>query len=165
MRLDSEKTTLTVRTKAEGFLSKLAHDLELRAHDLSGTFDAGRGTVRVPIDGLRVVGAVKRGKVDTTVLSTRDKADIEKRVVDEVLAGATHVEVDVEVDDARAKLTVRAPSGTQTVQCTLTREDHRARGACELSLSALGIHTVKGPMGAFRVADRVEIAFDAVFVD
>jgi hypothetical protein len=165
VRLDPEKTTLTVRTKAEGFLSKLAHDLELRAHHVSGTFDAGRGTIRVPIDGLRVAGVVKRGKLDTTVLSTHDRSDIEKRIVDEVLAGGSHVEVDVEVDDARAQLTVRAPRGKQTVQCSLARDGHRARGECALSLSALGVHTVKGPMGAFRVADRVEVAFEAVFVD
>jgi hypothetical protein len=38
-----------------------------------------------------------------------------------------------------------------------------AKGTVEVSLAALGSKPVKGPMGAFRVKDRVRISFDLVF--
>jgi hypothetical protein len=165
MRLDPERSQITIRTEAEGLLSALAHDLEIRAHDVSGWLEGAKGELRVPVDGLRVVGAVKRGRVDPSVLTTRDKNDIERRIREEVLAGGTHVEVDAEVEGNFVALTVRAPAGKQHVRCGFVREGPRARGECALSLSTLGIGVVRGPMGAFRVRDRVPIAFDVYFVE
>ena len=60
-----------------------------------------------------------------------------------------------------------APRGKTRVTCDLAvsseGETRRARGHAELSLSAIGVLPVKGPMGAFRVKDRVRIEFDLVF--
>ena len=43
-------------------------------------------------------------------------------------------------------------------------EAMRAKGSFDLSLAAIGSDVVKGPLGAFRVKDRVRVSFDAVFV-
>jgi hypothetical protein len=165
LRLDPERTRVLLRTEAEGLLSALAHDLEIRAHDVTGSFEGTHGSVEVPVDGLRVVGAVKRGQVDPAVLTARDRGDIERRICEEVLTGGARVEVDVELAGDLVKLVVRAPRGTQAVSCGVRREGNRARGECDLSLSALGVGSVRGPMGAFRVSDRVTVTFDAYFVE
>lgn len=166
--LDSAATSILVHTFAEGLLSRLAHDLEIEATNVTGEADDASATVSVPIAGLRVVGAVKKDKVDPSVLSPSDRSDIETKVRGDVLAGAHVVTVAAELAGSRAKLTVSgARNGRAIVSCDVVM--HRegdaveARGRCDLSLKALGIAPVKGPLGAFRVSDRVEVVFRATF--
>ncbi len=172
VRLDAERSALTIRTRAEGLLARVAHDLELRAGTLAGDFEGDSGRVRVPIAGLRVVGAVKRGALHEGALSASDKAEIERRIREVVLAGSDEVHVDVTLTGTRASLRVHAPRGTQQLECEVQREDAgsadrggvRVRGRCALSLAALGVAPIKLPLGAGRVADAVEVRFEAQLV-
>lgn len=170
--LDAAATTVTLATFAEGRLARLAHDLELGARQLSGTATRGetsRAEVEVGLDGLQVVGAVKKGRVDPRVLSAGDRADIERRVRDDVFGGARTLRVVAEVEGARARLTVSTPSGSASVPVeafTLAEGDGGAvvaSGECALSMQALHLRQVKGPLGAFQVSDRVTVRFRAVF--
>jgi hypothetical protein len=162
-----------VHTYAEGLFSALAHDLELAASDLTGdaseTGDTAVAEVHVQVASLHVVGVLKKGRVDTSVLSSGDRGTIERQIRDEVLAGGEIVARGERDASGRAVVAVRSARGVDRVTCdvALSRENGaraRVTGTAEVSLGALGAPPVKGPMGAFRVKDRVRIEFDLVFV-
>lgn len=171
--LDPAATSIALHTFAEGLFSRLAHDLEIAAEGVTGTATTsgeglGRASIDVPVAALRVVGAVKKGKVDPGVLSTNDRADIEGKIRSEVLAGSPSVHIEAELKGGRAQFTVvAARNGRATISCAVTtRRDGsavEASGRCDVSLASLGIAPVKGPLGAFRLSDRVEIFFRATF--
>src|SRR6185295_2978151 len=153
--LDPARTSILVHTFAEGLLSRLAHDLEIEARGARGVTDApDTGSIDVPVAELRVVGARKKNVVDPSALSASERADIEQKIRAEVLPGGEHVRVVVALEGARARLTVTTP-------VSRAREEGNSgeivvSGQCDLSLKALGIAPVKGPMNAFRLSDRVE---------
>jgi hypothetical protein len=168
MKLDSSRSRLAVYTFAEGFLSALAHDLEIVGHDLSGESNgADTAEVRVKVSGLKVSGAVKRGKLDANALSPSDRATVERQIREEVLPGAEVVARGT-LSGGRASIEVTAPRGTTKVACdaqvSAEAEGKRAKGTVEVALSAIGAPQVKGPMGAFRLKDRVRVEFDLLFV-
>lgn len=166
-------STVTIRTRAKGLLSKLAHDLEIAAAGFSGMVDVREGALhaelRFPVSSLEVVGAVRGDRVDRTVLSADDRAEIERRIKTDVLpnkeiivtvAGKAPPEAgSVENVD----VTVVGPRGRQHLSVKLSTEDRDGRqvghGTLALSLSALGIKEIKGPLGAFKVDDAVLVAF------
>jgi hypothetical protein len=160
VKLDPARTRLTVRTRVEGLLAAVAHSLELRAGGLRGELQEQSGRIEVPVAGLRVVGAIKHGRVDPDAPSLADKAEIERRIREVVFDRAERVEVAVALSGSRASFEVRAPHGSQRVGCALRREGARVSGTCTLSLAALGIAPVKLPLGTGRVADAVEVRFE-----
>jgi hypothetical protein len=50
------------------------------------------------------------------------------------------------------------------VVVTQERDWTRTRGRTEVSLRSIGAPPVKGPLGSFRVKDRVRVEFDLFFV-
>lgn len=169
-RLDSAASKLTIRTRAQGMLARLAHDLSLLARSIEGRAELDKDTWTASLTvapSLLVEGVVKSGRVDTTVLSPSDRQEIERKVEDELLRRR---EVRVEASGSsrtsgRAKITVA--NGSTDVPAPLElheREDGslEAKGHAELSLQALGIPPVKGPLNAFRVADAVVVQFALV---
>lgn len=166
MKLDPARSTIAVYTFAEGLFSALAHDLELRARAFEGDARGEDVTLRVPVDELRVEGVVKRGTTDRGVLSSGDRDTIERQIRDDVLRGAD-VRVRGTREGAKARIQIDAPTGHAEVACAVEVRSEAdttfARGEVELSLRALGVAPVKGPMGAFRVADRVRVRFELAF--
>ena len=81
-------------------------------------------------------------------------------------AGTDAVTIDVRLEGATATLIVHAPRGQETVRVPIrvARAESgivRVEGDCALSLRALGVGPVRGPAGAFRLSDRVEVHFEA----
>lgn len=148
----------------------LAHDLEIRAEELEGEVtvdgDAWKTELRFAVTGLKVVGAVKRGRVDESVLSAADKDDIDKRIREAVRG----VQVKVVAEGSsrgRATATVIAPEGRQRIDVSISAADRSAgdtevKGQTRLSLKALGVREVKAPLGVFKLDDSVEVAFRLV---
>ncbi len=164
MDIDHGASSITVRTRAKGLLGRLAHDLEIQAASFSGEVrvDGARwqAALRFPVSGLRVVGVLKDDRVDRGVLSSRDVDEIERKIQREVLRGR-EVTVALSGEGDRGELTVTAPRGEQRLPLRLTRgDDGRVYGNLWLSLRALGVDEIKGPLGAFKVDDAVEIGFD-----
>lgn len=168
-RLDPSRSRIAIRTEAIGLFSAVAHDLEIEARELRGEAnldgdgDAANGWIECPIRALHVAGAVKRGRVESNVLSAGDVADIERRIRREVLPIET---VRVEADAKR--VTVHGPRAKQTVGWRGDRREENGAvvfvGEIALSLSALGIPEVKGPLGAFKIADTVRAIYRVAFV-
>lgn len=173
-RVDPGASKLVLRTRAVGLLARLAHDLEIVATDLRGhggpDGDGWTGELSVPVASLRVAGALKGEMVDPSVLSGSDRAEIERRVREEVLVGGSEVVVKAKgASRDRGEVTVTLGASSARVKVTLATADRQegavdVKGRCELSLRGLGGQEVKGPLGAFKVSDTIEVLFDLVLV-
>ena len=169
---DPNSSRVRIRTFAEGLFARLAHDLELACKDLSGRARlGGSATLEVPIGRIEVAGVLQGDRVDERTLSASDRDDILGKMRKDVFqSGASaSVRVEVTVDGGSAKIRIVPPNGRaveRTTRPKITEEADgkvRVSGTIDLSLAAIGSATVKGPMNAFRVKDRVEILFDVVF--
>jgi hypothetical protein len=158
-----KEVTVSVRTHAEGLLSRLAHDLELRARATQASFDGHKATLAFRVGDLRVQGVLKHGRVDSNVLSQSDVRDIEERILGSLKAKADDkVTVELEVDGAALRGHITAPCGHTSMRLSTTEsaapnEGRVIKANGTLSIAALGAGAVKGPMGSFRLADTVEI--------
>jgi hypothetical protein len=171
--IDCPRTRIVVHTGTEGILSPLAHDLEIEAHPSSGrATDLGTSwTASLAIErrSFRVVGAMKRGRVDPRILSDKDRAAIERRLHDEVLGFARQFTIEAKGTARNGELSLpRARGDSFIVPMQFGRlagisSDVTVEGSCELSLRAMGVGEVRGPLNSFRVADRVHISFTAVW--
>jgi hypothetical protein len=178
--VEPEKSRVRIRTFAQGLLARLAHDLELVCHGISGTAertnaDTGTATVEVPIAKIDVAGTLKAGRVDPNGLSPSDREDCLAKMHKDVFhtgpgtSGVVRVEATLEAGKARIRIV--APSGRvleRPVDVRLEPEGERGArvsGRVEVSLEAIGSDPVKGPMNAFRVKDSVELLFDVVFTE
>jgi hypothetical protein len=174
-QFEAKRSRLTVRTHAEGLLARLAHDLSIVLGGVAGEAEgegdeegAPRAKLRVPVEGMRVEGAVRGGAVES--LSEADTKEIERRLREDVFQGKGWVGVDGDLERGRVRARVSVEGArTETtmetaVSVTRDGETVTVAGAGAVSLRGLGLREVRGPMGAFRVADRVEVAFEATFV-
>jgi hypothetical protein len=177
--LDAAKSRVRIHTFAEGILARLAHDLELACGDLSGSASrttdgpaiAGTAMVEMPLRGMAVGGILaKDGRVDEHALSPNERRDIVAKMQSDVFHAGPEgvVRIEVHLDGGAARVRVVPPNGKaiEAVVRADVRADGEAvgaRGTLEISLSAIGSNAIKGPMGAFRVKDRVRVSFDVVF--
>lgn len=179
--LDASRSRVRIQTFAEGLLARLAHDLELLCGELSGTAsDAGdlgdpgsSGTARLeaPLRGMVVAGVLgKDGRVDPRGLSASDQRDAIAKMQHDVFHSGPEgvVRIETHYDGGTARVRLVPPRGkvVEAVvepEVTITADAVHAKGSFEVSLTAIGSDPVKGPMGAFRVKDRVKVIFDVVF--
>ncbi len=168
---------MRIHTFAEGFLARLAHDLEVGCDGLSGTAtrtEDGRGpavaSVDVPLGGLSVVGVVTGGSVDEHVLSSSERAEIVAKMQRDVFhSGADGiVRVEASYEEGTVRMRVLLPNGNVVEMMTRPHvaaegAATRATGTFGISLAAMGSSKIKGPMGAFRLKDNVEVSFNLVF--
>jgi hypothetical protein len=163
--IDPAASSVRIRTRATGLLARLAHDLELRATSLQGTVEEEPASwttdLHVAVSGLRVAGTLHGDRLDPTALSASDRAEIERKVREEVLrVGEVRVRATGR-DRASAEVEVVAARAT-TMRAALSVREAGDGGllvgtAFPLSLRALGVAEVKGPLGAFKVDDTVEV--------
>ena len=174
LAIDPEKSRVRIHTFAEGLLSRLAHDLEIVCEKMEGTATregaSATAALSVPLSAMTVSGVLKKGTLDTSVLSDSDCRDVLDKMRREVFhadAGAA-VKVEVTLDGASAKVRVTPPKH-RGVEVVLTPRISdvdgavRVEGSFEISLASIGSDPVKGPMGAFKVKDRIKIFADLTF--
>lgn len=166
--VDPGASRLAIRTRAGGVLSRLAHDLEIIASALRGRAtlegDGFSAELVVPVADLRVAGALRGDRVDTDGLSSGDRAEIQRKMREEVFAGTAEIRARARgTSRQRADVTVELASGAITVPVALRVAEEasgmRVEGRVELSLKRLGVAEVKAPLGVFRVKDAVEVIF------
>ena len=141
---------IVITVRAEGFAARLAHDIRIEASgDIAREGDRVRATF--PLDRLRVIATSRHATEEWHPPSPKDAREIEDRTR-KALKNA------VAVDATKDAIVV---NGKQTVKPRdLDVGDGRVRGTCTLSLAALGIEKVAGPLGAVRTADAIDIQFD-----
>lgn len=176
--LDPGKSRVRIRTYAEGLFARLAHDVELTCTKLSGRATraeggppSGTASLEVPLGGIDVAGYLHGGRLDEgrKLLQIERDEILSKMRKDAFHADASAiVRVEATLDGGSARVRIVPPNGKSvehTLRPNVTEESGAVRleGTFDLSLSAIGSSTVKGPMNAFRVKDRVELSFDLVF--
>jgi hypothetical protein len=168
--LDPDRSRVRIHTFAEGLFARLAHDLELTCTGLEGkaSRDGDRATARIeaPVSAIAVAGVLKGDRVEEHGLSTGEKHDVLDKMKKEVFhsSGDAKVVIEAALDGGSARVKLTPPNGRiyeTTVKATVTGE--RATGSFEIPLSRIGSDTVKGPMGAFRMKDKVLVLFDVAF--
>lgn len=168
LTLDVSRSEARVFTGARGLLSPMAHDLELRAVPEACVRTETFVRMEFPVDRIRVVGAVRAGVTRTDVLSSRDAAEVERRIAHELFGASRKVMVSASVEGLRATLTLSVGSAEIKRDVTFRVSDESGaqtvRGECSISLKALGVKAPRGPLGAFEVADAVRVTFCAVWV-
>jgi hypothetical protein len=159
-------SSVALRTRARGLLSRLAHDLEIASEAVEGeaTIDGESWTARlaVPSASLRVKGVLHGDVVDPGVLSAGDRAEIERRLREEVLGGARAVTVEAAgASRSGGEATVVLAGGRERVRVGLRVVEeagvYTVSATARVSLARLGVREVKGPLGAFRVDDVIEV--------
>lgn len=169
--------TITLRTRAEGLLARLAHDLELTSTEVSGHVeldvdgDAWTAELSVSVASLRVVGALHGDVVDSVTLSAADRAQIEQKMREAVFFGGARVVTATARGASRSsgEATIAIASRSQRVTfsvsaAALADGTLGPTGRFTLSLDALGVKPIKGPLGAFRVKDAVDVSFAILLV-
>jgi hypothetical protein len=168
--VDGATATITLRTRAEGLLARLAHDLELTGADLTGTVTLDgttwKATLSLPVASLRVAGALHGETLDKGTLSASDRAKIEAKMREDVFFGgapavsATAQGASLTSGEATISIGSRSQRVPITLDVALTADaPTRATGRFTLSLEKLGVKPIKAPLGAFRVKDAVEVLF------
>jgi len=169
--VDPASSTLRVRTRATGLLARLAHDLELVAREMRGEADDQDGAwtaeLVVPVQALRVAGTLRGDRLDPDALAPADREEIQRKLRSEVL-GPGEVRATASGptrDSGEARITISSKRGQARVALRVKDEEDgalRVGGECEVSLSQLGVAEIKGPLGAFKVKDKVQVLFDLV---
>ncbi len=178
---DETSIRCEVRTYKEGLLSRVGHDLALRAQRLSATPDPARGWhVRVPVDGLVVVGALRDGQLDARALSAGDRAKIQQTLRREVLPAPRCALVEAwvqppEVADAPERLAsvVRLAGRERDVTWTAMAADATLAGerpaprtgdpaagpiyTASLDVRDFGLRPYRAAFGGLRVKAAVEL--------
>ena len=168
--VDTAASSIALRTRAEGLLARVAHDLEIAAPLFRGrvTLDGEAWTAElgVAVASLRVVGVVHGAALDRAALSSSDRAQIEQKMRQDVFFGGVREVSALAHGTSRAggEATVALGTRSQRVPVTLSIEAPpggkiTASGQLTLSLEKLGVKPIKGPLGAFRVKDAVEVLF------
>ncbi len=178
--LDPARSRVRIHTFAEGLFARLAHDLELVCGELSGHATrsadghpgAGSASIEAPLSGFAVAGTLGRdGRVDDRGLGPSEKRDCLAKMCSDVFHARPGgmVLVQLQLAGASARVRVVPPNG-KAIEIVMQPEVQaaepdavRASGSFEISLMAIGADVVKGPLGAFRVKDRVKVLFDVTF--
>jgi len=151
---------VVITVRAEGALARMAHDIRLEARDGSFELDGDSVRARFPVAGIHVALTSRHGKDEFEPPSAKDAGEIEERLRTVALAGGD----EVLVTGSREAIEVIAPHGKQRVspgKLEVREEDGRTvvRGACTLSLAALGTGEIRLPLGAVRVKDAIDVEF------
>ncbi len=161
-----EDGTVEVLTFKEGVLSPLAHDLLVTVERFSIQLDDDHVAATFDAASLRVVGALRDGRLQPGELDASQRREIEGNIRRHVLDSEKHPHIDFTgtVTDHGSRREVagelRLAGRVAPVRLDVHVTDGAARGEVTLTPSVWGIRPFRAMLGALRVADRVVIRFD-----
>jgi len=166
-----ESGSVEVLTFKEGLLSKVAHDLLLTLEQYRIESDGRRVEGEFRPESLSVVGAMRRGVLDTGVLSDGDRREIGVNIREKVLHTDRHPKITFAGRVARGdtKHRVVGPltlaGATHEIAFDVEERDGRWSGEVEIAPSRWGIAPFKALLGAIKLQDRVVLRFDFPVVE
>ncbi len=159
--------TIHVFTFKDGILARLAHDLRLTLMDFEVHVDDRMVRAVFFPASLKVDGTMRKGKLDTTELSTSDHQKIHKHIVEDVLHTSKYPEIRFEGEATEEKDDRFFIDGQlemhgrfAPIKLNVTHKLRRYRGFIPLQPSKWGIAPFKALGGAIKLQDRVEVTFD-----
>jgi polyisoprenoid-binding protein YceI len=162
--------TLQIFTFKEGLLSAVAHDLRLGLAAFPIELDGETVRARIPLGSLRVDGVVRDGVVQPGALDGRQRADIERAALKDVLRADRYPAAEFDgtailrgtAFDVRGALALAGRSAPVTF--TMEGDGRSYRGHFAFRPSAWGIQPYRALLGAIRLQDHVRIELAATEV-
>lgn len=161
------KAVIRIHAFKEGLLSGLGHDLELRLTRFRITQSGRSIFARIEPASLVVEGAMRQGKLDTSLVDDADREKIRHSLQTDVLRTARFPEAQftgrVFGDEAPYRVTgeLTLCGATQPLTLNLLRSGPTLRGEVELVPSRFGIKPFKALGGALKVQDRIVVHVEA----
>ncbi len=173
-RMGHESGRLLLKTGRTGLGSRAGHDLIIEATSWNGRVsvdrtDPARSSVVVEVAAASF--EIREGRGGVKPLTDSDRAQI-KRNIGEILRTTQHPAITFRSASVRATpdavvvegdLTIMGVTRQATVRGTVS-ENGRVRGSTSVIQSQWGIKPYSAFLGALRLADEVEIQFDAHLV-
>lgn len=161
--------TVEVFTFKRGVLSRLAHDLCLRLRRFEVEAGAGRVRARFSPDSLEVVGVVKDGHADPSVLSATQCAEIQQNIRVEILRSDRYPTIEFsgsyDAVDGKPSAKTRVRGELElvgrkvTIEFPVTAAHGKLEGEVTLTPTRWGIPPFQALMGAIKLEDRVIVRF------
>ncbi len=166
VRIGPDVAACRVRTRRQGVLQALGHDLELAAVDfvLSFSPDGGRVSGVFQADSLRVVGVSTGTPGDQVTLSEADRQTIERNIREVVLQSRRYPSIAFEAQGLQFDLQPEAVAGTLDL-CGVRRNvvvRTRREGASWIAQATVhqpdfGMEPFRAMLGGLRVHADVEV--------
>jgi len=161
---DATTATVLVDAFKEGLLSRVGHDVRLEVTRFDIRVDADRIEATFDPASLKVLGAVRDGRIDAGALSDKDKATIVGYVRDDILGVSRHPtiryvaeEVDADADEVDIEGELELHGATVDVDVHGRREGDRWVARVRLHQPDFGIRPFKALMGALKIKPGVEV--------
>lgn len=153
---------LWVYTFKQGLLSRIAHDLKVKATAVQWAYEPStqQWTLKVPSDGLRVECAMQAGVEAASVLSASDKAQIEKNIRQEVLESNRFPVIEFtgrEEPGGIVSGVLRLHGVQKECRIPFRTQNGLAIAEWELDQRDFGIKPYTAMMGALKVAPAVKV--------
>lgn len=153
-----------VLTFKDGFLSGVAHDLELALDRFRIEWDLRHVSATFDTRSLRVLHAVVSGRPARDTLSARDRRKIEQTIAADVLLTTRHPEarfesdsVEVEGDGFVVRGTFTLAGGRQEVSAHVRREGARYTSELVLDQRGFGITPYSAMLGTLKLKPEVRV--------
>jgi len=162
---DAQDASLLVFTFKEGLLSKVAHDLKLRAGRFELQVDEdGAITLTCAVRSLRVVNAMRDSKEAPEMLSPKDKTKIEDTLCSEIIDVRAHPEIrfvstSVEpiADGHHVQGNLTICGVTKAISAEVAKVEDRLETEVRLLQSDFGIKPYSALFGALKVKPEVRV--------
>lgn len=148
-----------IKTGVEGPGARMAHSLTIEATKWNGTAVVGEDPsqssleVSVDVEGFEV----RDGKGGVKPLSDNDRAEIKKSIMNKILGPGqiTFKSNSISGGNVQGTVTVKGQSAPITVN--VSESGGKVTANATVVQTAVGIKPFKGPLGAFRLTDAVEV--------
>jgi hypothetical protein len=166
IRVGPRDASCKLRTRRQGLLAAVGHDLVLEVADFQLTFwlEEGRAVGVFQAESVRVLGVLVDGDLDTGRLSPSDRATIERHARDDVLRARRHPEIVCEAKGLAFDDMPEAVVGSLDL-CGVTRnlgfrtslEDGQWIGRTVIHQPDHGISPFRAMLGALNMHADVEV--------
>ncbi len=164
-RLDANDVTCEVRTYKEGVFSRVGHDLLLRVERMELKIEGDPTRLEAVFDAgsIRVVCAMNKGQPAHGTLSSRERAEVERHLVGQVLLVARHPHIhfvsepftDDTPTQVSGQLTICGRS--RSISSQVARHGDRLVAEFEIDQRDFGIRPFSAMLGALKVKAHVRV--------
>jgi polyisoprenoid-binding protein YceI len=167
-KLGPENANLVVKTYREGVAAKAGHDLIIEVTSWEATLEVGEDPKQSRLELSADARSLhpREGLRGVKPLSDRDRKEIRKNIDEKVLGGEAIGFSSSGVEESgpgrlsvRGDLTLRGVARPASFELAVGA-DGAVAGTAELVQSDWGIKPYRGLMGALKVRDSLEVAFD-----